>query len=132
MFSEKALNLEESELREQIRALPDDARRRYLAMESRALKSARQYRWLNLLFFVGLNHFYLQRWLRGLFNMLVFITSVGLLLTGELALYGSLLLATLLIIEIPQMLNARHLVHSSNNRIMQRCLNRARAGAGAS
>lgn len=128
MFSEKALNLEENELREQIRALPDETRRRYLALESRALKSARRYQWLNLLFFVGLNHFYLHRWLRGLLNLLVFVGGISLLLTEELAMYGSLVLATLLIVEIPQMLNARHLVHSCNNRIMQRCLNRARAG----
>lgn len=128
MFSGKALNLEENELREQIRALPEDTRRRYLAMESHALKSTRRYQWLNLLFFTGLNHFYLQRWLRGLLNLLVFAGGIALLLTDGLALYGALVLFTLLIAEIPQMLNARHLVHSCNNRIMQRCLNRARAG----
>lgn len=128
MFSGKALNLEENELREQIRALPEETRRRYLALESRALKSTRRYRWLNLLFFTGLNHFYLQRWLRGLFNLLAFVGSIALLLTDEMAVYGGLLLFTLLIVEIPQMLNAGHLVHSCNNRIMQRCLNRARAG----
>jgi hypothetical protein len=128
MFSEKALNLEENEIREQIRALPDDARRRYLMLESRALKSARRYRWLNLLFFTGLNHFYLQRWLRGLLALLTFAGSMTLLLSDGLALYGGLVLVTLVIVEIPQMLNARHLVHSCNNRIMQRCLNRARTG----
>ncbi|MEX1197621.1 MAG: hypothetical protein WEB57_07160 [Pseudohongiellaceae bacterium] len=128
MFSEKALNLEENELREQIRALPEETRRRYLALESGALKNAGRYQWLNLLFFLGLHHFYLHRWIRGLLNLAVFASSISLLLTDELALYGSLVLVTLLIIEIPQMLNARHLVHSCNNRIMQRCLNRARAG----
>lgn len=128
MFSGKALNLEENELREQIRALPEETRRRYLALESRALKNSRRYQWLNLLFFTGVNHFYLQRWLRGLLNLSVCAAGIGLLLTEGLALYGALMLFTLLIAEIPQMLNARHLVHSCNNRIMQRCLNRARAG----
>lgn len=127
MFSGKALNLEENELREQIRALPEETRRRYLVLESRALKDARTYQWLNLLFFTGVNHFYLQRWLRGLLNLLVFAGGIGLVLSHGMALYGGLVLFTLLIAEIPQILNARHLVHSCNNRIMQRCLDRARA-----
>lgn len=127
MFSEKALNLEENELREQIRALPDDVRKCYLELESRSLKSTSRYQWLNLLFFTGLNHFYLHRWLRGLLAVAAFAGGLALVLTDGLALYGGLILVTLLIAEIPQMLNARHLVHSYNNRIMQRCLDRARA-----
>jgi len=126
MFSEKALNLEENELREQIRALPGPVRRRYLELESRSLKRTDRYRLLNLLFFTGVHHFYLRRWIRGLLNLLAFLAGISLVANDDLALYGVLLLVALLIVEIPQMLNARHLVHNCNNRIMQKCLTRAR------
>lgn len=130
MFSEKALRLEENELREQIRTLPDEVRRRYLQLECISLKSAGRYRILNLLFFTGLHHFYLRRWIRGLLNMAAFVGGLLLMTHDTLRLYGMLLLVTLLIVEIPQMLNARLLVHSCNNRIMQECLIQARAEAG--
>ncbi|MGM0633840.1 MAG: hypothetical protein ACQETO_11805 [Pseudomonadota bacterium] len=130
MFSEKALRLEENELREQIRTLPETARRRYLELESGALKSAGRYRMMNLLFFTGLNHFYLRRWMRGTLNLGAFAGGLLLMTHDASRLYGMLVLVTLLIVEIPQMLNARLLVHSRNNRIMQECLIRARADTG--
>ncbi|HDZ09686.1 TM2 domain-containing protein [Pseudohongiella sp.] len=125
MFSEKELNLEEHELREQIRSLPDHQRQYYLTLESARLKSPDRYLLLNRLFPLGLHHFYLARWGRGIVNGGLTATGLTLLLGTDQVVYGLMLLTAMVFIEIPQLLNARHLVHSRNNRIMARCLARA-------
>ncbi|MEX0738618.1 MAG: hypothetical protein WD071_04700 [Pseudohongiella sp.] len=130
MFSEKELNLEEHELREQIRSLSGVQRQFYLAQESARLKDPDRYLLLNWLFPLGLHHFYLKRWGRGVINMGLTMAGLALLLgTGE-RLYGAMLLTAVVFIEIPQLLNARHLVHSQNNRIMAKCLARAQRHPG--
>lgn len=125
MFSEKELNLEEHELREQIRSLPNNQRQYYMTMESAGLKSPDRYLLLNRLFPLGLHHFYLGRWGRGVVNGGLTTIGLALLLGTDQLVYGLMLLAAMVFIEIPQLLNARHLVHSRNNRIMARCLARA-------
>ena len=125
MFSEKELNLEEHELREQIRSLPEHQRQYYLTLESGALKSPDRYLLLNRLFPLGLHHFYLARWGRGIVNSGLTIAGLTLLLGTEQVGYGLMLLVAMVFIEIPQLLNARHLVHSRNNRTMAKCLARA-------
>lgn len=124
MFSEKELNLQESELRERIRNLSASQRQRYHELEARYLRSVSLYKRLNALFFLGLNHFYLARWLRGGINLLATLIAVYLFAFNEMRGYPGLILMGLVLIEIPQMLNARHLVHNVNNQIMNRCLER--------
>lgn len=130
MFSEKELNLEEHELREQIRSLPDNQRQYYMTLESAGLKSPDRYLLLNRLFPLGLHHFYLGRWGRGVVNGGLTAIGLTLLLGTDQLVYGLMLLAAMVFIEIPQLLNARHLVHSRNNRIMARCLARAQQYQG--
>jgi len=125
MFSEKELNLEEHELREQIRSLPDKQRQLYLNLESGGLKSPDRYLLLNRLFPLGLHHFYLARWGRGILNSGLTLGGLTLLLSADQPVYGLMLLVAMVFIEIPQLLNARYLVHSRNNRYMAKCLARA-------
>jgi len=125
MFSEKELNLEEHELREQVRILSDRQRQYYLTLETAALKNPDLYLLLNRLFPLGLHHFYLGRWGRGILNSGLTVAGLALLLGTNQIFYALMLLVAMIFIEIPQLLNARHLVHSQNNRIMARCLARA-------
>lgn len=125
MFSQKELNLEEHELREQIRSLPDVQRHYYHRLETRRLKSPARYLTLNRLFPLGLHHFYLHRWIRGLINVSLTVSGLIMLVASGQPLYGSMLLLAMVIIEIPQLLNAHHLVHSQNNQTMAACLARA-------
>lgn len=126
MFSEKALNLEENELREQVRNLEEEQRQRYRDLEDRLLRRPEFYQRLNWLFPLGLNHFYLHRWVRGGLNLLLTLSGVYLLLASPDIFHGLLVLLSLVLIEIPQLMNSRHLVHSRNNEIMQHCLNQVR------
>ena len=125
MFSEKELNLEETDLREQIALLSEQERALYETLETNAFKQPGTYALLNALFFVGAHHFYLQRWLRGLLSIVLGLIAVFLLL-GTALVYGAILLLAMAIIEIPQLLNYRHLVHAYNNNAMRRCLREAR------
>lgn len=125
MFSEKELNLDETDLREQVSLLTESQRENYMLCEQAAFKSPTTYAALNSLFFLGAHHFYLRRWLRGVINLALGITVAALLLGGQI-LYGCAILLALAIVEIPQLLNFEHLVHSRNNNAMRQCLIRAR------
>ncbi len=124
MFSEKELNLEETELREQIRNLPAGQRERYEDLERRRRKDPAFYLRLNWLFPVGVHHFYLQRWVRGAVNLSLTAIALYLIIGPAPPLYGILVLVAVVLVEIPQLLNARHLVRAFNNRVMHHCLRR--------
>lgn len=125
MFSEKELNLDETELREQVALLSEAQQESYRHCEQAAFKRPTTYAALNTLFFLGVPHFYLRRWLRGLINLSVGVTAASFLLGGQV-LYGFAVLLALAIVEIPQLLNYEHLVHAYNNNSMRQCLIRAR------
>jgi TM2 domain-containing membrane protein YozV len=80
---------------------------------------------LNLLFFLGAQHFYLRRWGRGTLTLLAGLTALVLLASGEV-LYGSGLLVAMGIIEIPQLLNYELIVHAFNNRGLRMNLQQVR------
>lgn len=127
MFSAQELDLEEHLLREQIRQLSATERAFYDQLEIPRLRQADTYLKLNLLFPLGLHHFYLRRWDRGLLTLL--LSVIALMSVSGLnpwAIRNQLLALALLIamaiIEVPQLLNARLLVQSRNNRIMHFCL----------
>jgi len=126
MFSEKELNLQESELRAQVRAMTTLQKARYHGLEMQRLKQPECYLLLNWLFPLGAHHYYLERWARGSINLLLTLGGIYLLAGGVSSLYGGLLLVAMALIEIPQLLNARHLIHNRNNQIMEACLIEAR------
>lgn len=125
MFSEKELNLDETELRVQVTLLSEIQRDVYQRCEQAAAKRPATYASLNALFFLGAHHFYLRRWLRGVINLVLGILAAYLLSNGQV-LYGFAVLLALAIVEIPQLLNYEHLVHAYNNNAMRQCLIRAK------
>ncbi|MDP2282922.1 MAG: hypothetical protein Q8L06_02190 [Pseudohongiella sp.] len=134
MFSEKELNLEEHQLREQIRRLTPAEKAIYDALEIPRLKLASTYVMLNWLFPLGVHHFYLRRWGRGLLDLFLTL-NIYLSLTrfspwgDPNLLISAMMCLALLSIELPQMLNARLLVHSRNILMMAKCLQSARRRA---
>lgn len=125
MFSEKELNLEETDLREQVALLSEAQQREYERLEKAALKSPATYALLNWFFPLGAHHFYLHRWVRGVINLALTLASLYLMLIEDSRTSGGVLLLAMGIIEIPQLLNYEHLVHAFNIRTMRRCLRRA-------
>ena len=127
MFSAKELNLEETELREQVALLDDAARAECARREQLERRRPRVYLALNLLFFVGAQHFYLRRWGRGALTLLVGLGALALLQWGD-PWYGAGLLLAMGIIEIPQLLNYELIVHAFNNRRLRQTLRHVRHG----
>ncbi|MES3008765.1 MAG: TM2 domain-containing protein [Pseudomonadota bacterium] len=124
MFSEKELNLEETELREQVSLLTPAQHEKYLQMERSLRKHPSTYAALNCFFLLGLHHFYLRRWPRGILDLLLSSIALYALFVAGSPAYGGALLLAVAIIEVPQLLNYEHLVHSYNNQMMRRCLRR--------
>jgi|SRR5690606_9446677 len=125
MFSEKELNLEESDLRQQIAGLDAAGQERYHQCATAALKSPATYALLNWFFLLGAHHFYLHRWLRGLLNLAITAAALYLLITQDARTYAGILLLAVAIVEVPQLLNYEHIVHAYNIRTMRSCLKRA-------
>ncbi len=121
MFSAKELNLEETELREQVALLDELKRAECARREQLERRRPAVYLGLNLLFFVGAQHFYLRRWARGTLTLLVGLGALALLRWGD-PWYGAGLLVAMGIIEIPQLLNYELIVHAFNNRRLRQTL----------
>lgn len=124
MFSEKELNLEESDLRAQVSLLPEHKQQQYRQLTGSALKSPSTYAMLNWLFLLGAHHFYLHRWVRGTINLIVSLIGLYLIAVTDSKMTGGSLLLAVAIIEVPQLLNYEHLVHAFNNNVMRQCLRR--------
>jgi len=132
MFSQKELNLEEHQLRERINALTAEERARYDALEIPRLRQASTYQLLNILFPLGIHHMYLGRWGRAALSLLLTLSAIFSAFgfnpwsEGPDFLVAFMLLLAMVIIEVPQMMNARLLVQSRNNRVMTQCLEQCR------
>lgn len=133
MFSQKELDIEEHQLREQIRALSPEQRARYDALEIPRLRLASTYLRLHVLLPLGIHHLYLQRWGRAALSVALstaaLLSAIGLNPWGgdRDLLVALMLLLAMIILEVPQLMNARLLVQSRNNRIMARCLTQCRS-----
>src|SRR5699024_7734368 len=92
MFSEKELNLEQSDMRQQIAALSSSQQEHYHRLEATALKNTTTYAMLNWLFPLGAHHFYLRRWLRGTINLALTLIALYLLVTQDARTYAGILL----------------------------------------
>lgn len=135
MFSQKELNLEEHQLRERIKALSPEQRARYDALEIPRLRQASTYLLLHLLFPLGIHHLYLGRWARATLSVTLstaaLLSAIGLNPWGgeRDVLVALMLLLGMVILEVPQLMNARLLVQSRNNRVMAQCLDACRTGS---
>ena len=121
MLNQIDVDAEEERLRQQAADLPDFQRQAFYQMAKRRLKDPDTYATLNWCFFAGLHHFYLDQWLRGLFNLLVSVAGVGLLFTSAW-LVGLLLLLAIAAVEFYQLLRSQIIIQHWNNRVMRHLL----------
>lgn len=117
LTSEQVLETEE-QLRKCVRALPDDKRLVFYQKAESRLKDPDTYAALNYLFIAGLHHFYLGKWVRGLFNITFFLAGVILLFT-PLAVIGILLIVAISMVELYALFKSQTIVQAHNNRIME-------------
>ena len=119
MLSSDEVHEEEERLRKLIRTLPDDKRFIFHKEVEKQLKDPDTYATLNFLFIAGLHHFYLEKWVRGLINITVFLAGVVMLFT-PLAVIGILLIFTISVIELYALFKSQVIVQAHNNHIMKK------------
>ncbi|MEW6993322.1 TM2 domain-containing protein [Colwelliaceae bacterium MEBiC 14330] len=121
-MTEEMLRQEEEALREQIYQLSAAQKKQYYALEVAQVKDPDTYAALNWAFVAGLHHFYLGRWLRGLFNIMLMISGVILYFATQWSLIGGSLVVFVFVIELPQLFNSEKIVHIHNNQLMKRLI----------
>ncbi len=121
MLKQTEVDAHEERLRQQAADLPDYQRQAFYQAVKQQLKDPDTYATLNWCFFAGLHHFYLGQWLRGLFNLLVFVVGLGLLFTTAW-LAGLVMLLAIAVVELYQLFRAQIIIQHWNNQIMQRLL----------
>jgi len=121
-MTEESLRQEEEQLREQIAQLNPEQKKHYYVLEVAQVKDPDTYAALNWAFLAGLHHFYLGKWQRGMINLVLMSFGILLWLTIGAAIFGSILIALVFIIELPQLFNSQKIIHRHNNQLMKSLL----------
>lgn len=117
----RVLRDREEVLRQEIRQLTDEQRKKFYRDLNQKLKDPDTYATLNYLFITGLHHFYLHNTARGWCNLLVFVIGLVLLLNG-LIWQGFALLVTISVVELKALFQSEAIVMDYNNRLMEELL----------
>ena len=121
-MTSESLRQQEEQLRLQIAALNPEQKKQYYALEVAQVKDPDTYATLNWAFLSGLHHFYLGKWQRGLFNLVMMLSGGLLYFSALFPLLGGVMILLVLIIELPQLFKSQQIVHRYNNQLMQRLL----------
>jgi len=125
MLSQDEVNRREEELRQELRELPDDQRKRFYELAEIRVRDPDTYAVLNYLFIAGLHHFYLGKWVRGLFNLAVFVGGVTLLFT-EMIRIGLGMILAITVVELYALFRAELIASDHNNRVTEKILKEMR------
>jgi len=118
MLNKQQVQQEEEALRLIIRDLPDDKRKQFYAIAKKKLKDPDTFAVLNYIFVTGLHHFYLGHWLRGMFNLVVFIVGITLIVMGLWQL-GLGIIAAISLLEVYALFRSQLIVQDYNNHVMR-------------
>ncbi|MBA1149184.1 TM2 domain-containing protein [Ectothiorhodospiraceae bacterium WFHF3C12] len=123
MLKREAVEAEEERLREAAAALPDDKRRTFYREVKRELKDPDTYAVLNWFFLVGLHHFYLRRWGRGVLDLGLVLLGIVLLVMQQLV-AGVALILLVAIVELWALVRSQVIVQDWNNQVYRQALRR--------
>lgn len=111
---------EEERLREAVRNLEPSVRAKYFKEYNRILKDPDTYAVLNWFFLAGIHHLYLGNILRGVINLLIMFLGIVLLFSEPLV--GVMLIAAVVLIEIPALFRSQIIVANQNTKAGLRLL----------
>lgn len=129
-LKQRQVREDDERLRETIRGLSDAERSDFYRSYNESIRDPDTYAVLNWFFLAGLHHFYLGRFFRGSLNLLVMVLGIFFLLSKpEL---GFILIAGILLIEIPALFRSQIIVEHHNIqagwKILERSRFRSKAG----
>ena len=120
-LNKQAVDAEEEALRLRARELPDEQRRQYHERLRVELKDPDTYATLNYFFLTGIHHMYLDKYLRGLINLVVLLVGIACFVAG-LSLLGFLIVGFILTVELMALFRSQVVVADHNNQVMKRIL----------
>lgn len=121
MLIQEEVDKEEELLRARVNKLNDADRKSFFSKVKKSIKDPDTYATLNWFFVTGLHHFYLGKWLRGTFNLLVFILGVVLILINIQI--GWFFILFISIIELWALFRSQIIIQDWNNKIYRQFLN---------
>ena len=123
MLRQADVDSEEESLRKAIRVLPDEKRSEFFKLAHKAVKDPDTYAALNWFFIVGLHHFYLGRWGRGLIDLGALLTAVSFFVSGWVV-AGACVLIVVYSWELWELFRSQVIVQDWNNRLYRELLRR--------
>ena len=109
-------------MKEKVSNLSDEQRKHYYTLLEPALKDHDTYAVLNYLLVAGLHHFYLGKILRGMINLTILTSGIGLICFTDYIFVGSLLIIFILIIELLALFRSQVIVMNHNNHLAEEIL----------
>jgi len=123
MLKQEEVEREEERLRALARELSDEDRKAFFEAFSKRVKDPDTYAVLNWFFPVGIHHFYLRRWARGLADIGLMLAGIALIAGGAIPL-GVLLIGMVVVWELWALFRSQVIVQDWNNRTFRELLKR--------
>ena len=113
---------EDEQLRTLISELSNEQRKHYYGLFVAQVKDPDTFAALNWACLAGLHHFYLGRWQRGAFNLILMFIGALFCFIQYAPLFGGGIILFVFIIELPQLFNSQKIIHQYNNQLMKSLL----------
>jgi len=121
MLSQETVNQEEELIRQAASKLPDNKRKIYFSIVKKQIKDPDTYAVLNWFFIAGLHHFYLNNWVQGVVDLVIFLVGVILIFAG-MKWFGILMILGISIIELYALFRSQIIVKNYNNQVMRNAI----------
>jgi len=121
-LSKELVEYKNQHLKEKVSNLSDEHRKQYYSQLAPVLKDHDTYAVLNYLLVAGLHHFYLGKILRGMINLTILASGIGLICFTDYIFVGSLLIIFILIIELLALFRSQVIVMNHNNLLAEEIL----------
>jgi len=121
-LSKELVEYKNQRLKERVSNLSDEHRKQYYSQLAPVLKDHDTYAVLNYLLVAGLHHFYLGKILRGMINLTILASGIGLIFFTDYIFVGSLLIIFILIIELLALFRSQVIVMNHNNLLAEEIL----------
>jgi len=121
MLSQETVDQEEELIRQAASQLSDNKRKIYFSIVKEQIKDPDTYAVLNWFFIAGLHHFYLNNWVQGVVDLVIFLVGVILIFAG-MKWFGILMILGISIIELYALFRSQIIVKNYNNQVMRNAI----------
>lgn len=121
MLNQDHVNEQEELIRIEIQNLTDEDRKKLYSEVKTKIKDPDTYAALNWFFIIGIHHFYLGEWIKGIVDLMVFIIGVILIIFGY-AKAGIILILVISIIELWALFRSQVIIQDWNNQVYKNIL----------